>query len=127
MSCLDGFFPAPGKAFVRKIETEEKYAGGRVVIPVQARDKVARQQFVIVSVGDYERCKDPEECSRPHHRGFLHKHRLKVGDWVFCRNRSWVLTPDPLVYIVNQRDILGVFDECGSGAAGTDRVSAVAD
>jgi hypothetical protein len=108
---LAGFFPARGLAFIRHIQTAETYAGSPIVIPEQARDRVAKQQFVVTSVGDYERCDDPDECNRPHHRGLFHKHRLMVGDWVLARNRSWMLTPDPDVYVIRQADILGTFQE----------------
>ena len=111
MSCLDGFFPARGLVFIRKIETEETYAGSPIVIPDPARDKVAQCQFLVVSVGDYEWCDDPEDCPRIHHRGVMHKHRLCVGDWVLLRKRSWMASPDPDLYIARQVDVLGVFQE----------------
>lgn len=108
---LDGFYPARGLAFIKHVETEETYRGGTILIPDQARDKVAKQQFTVVAVGDYERCEDLEECKRPHHKGVFHRHHLMQGDWVICRNRSWLASPDPDVYIIRQVDILGVFRE----------------
>ena len=111
MTMLLGLKPARGRAFIRHIETAESYAGSPIVIPAQARDKVARQQFVVVSVGDYEFCEDSDECPRPHTKKGEHKHRLMQGDWVLCRNRAWSGTPDPDVYVINVNDILGVFRE----------------
>ena len=108
---LEGIFPPRGKAYIRHIETAEQYAGSQIVIPAQARDKISRDQFLIVSVGDYEHCQDPEECPRPHHKGFMHKHRLMQGDWVLVRHRSWMATPDPNVYVVRVDDVLGKFEE----------------
>lgn len=111
MNCLEGIHPARGLAFIRHIETAETYAGSSIIIPVQTRDNVAKQQFIVVSVGNYERCEDIEECNRPHTKAGEHKHRLEVGDWVVCRNRSWIASPDPDVYIIRVNDILGVFRE----------------
>lgn len=114
MSVLLGIKPARGRAFVRRIETAEAYSGGRVLIPIQAREKVSRQQFVIEALGDYEFCEADswEDCPLAGHtkRG-EHRHRLQCGDWVLLRNRSWDLTPDPHVFVVRQADILGVFKE----------------
>jgi co-chaperonin GroES (HSP10) len=110
-TCLVGIVPARGLAFVRHPATEETYCGGTIIIPETARDKVARQQMIVVSVGDYEFCEDVEECNRLHWKGFMHKHGLQIGDWVLCRNRSWSLTPDPDVYVIRVVDILGIFTE----------------
>lgn len=108
---LEGFYPARGRAFIRHIETQETYAGSRIIVPDQARDKIAKCQFEVVSVGDYERCEDPDECNRPHHKGVFHKHRLMQGDWILARNRSWMNTPDPHIYVIRVNDILGTFKE----------------
>ena len=111
MNVLDGFYPAAGKAFVRHIRTEERYANSSIIIPEPVRDKVARTQMIVVSVGDYERCPDPDECNRPHYKGVFHQHRLMEGSWVLAKNRSWLATPDPDIFVVNQSDILGTFIE----------------
>jgi co-chaperonin GroES (HSP10) len=108
---LEGIVPARGLVFIRHIETEDTYRGGSIIVPDQVKDKIARQQFTVVSVGDYERCEDPDECDRPHHKGWMHKHRLMTGDWVLARNRSWMQTPDDSVFVIRQSDILGVFRE----------------
>jgi co-chaperonin GroES (HSP10) len=111
---LLGFKPARGLAWLRKVETEETYRGGRLIIPDQARDKVAKQQFIVVALGDYEFCGADswEDCPLAHHtkRG-EHRHRLQVGDWVVARNRSWGDTLDPNVYDIRVEYILGVFQE----------------
>jgi hypothetical protein len=103
-------YPARGLAYIRHIATAETL-GGRIVIPEQVRDKMAKFQFLVVSVGNYEICKDPDECKRKHTKTGEHKHRLVEGDWIICRNRSWMLTPDPHVFCVKQSDILGKFKE----------------
>jgi co-chaperonin GroES (HSP10) len=114
VSALVGFKPARGLAWIKKVETEEAYRGGRILIPDTARDKVARQQFIVVAAGDYEFCEADswEDCPLARHtkRG-EHRHRLQVEDWVVCRNRAWGSTPDPDVYVVRVSDILGTFKE----------------
>ena len=113
---LAGFHPARGLAWLRHVETAEVYQSGRVIIPEPVRDKVARQQFEVVALGDYEFCEADswEDC--PLHMGAHtkrgeHRHRLQVGDWIVARNRSWDCTPDPDVYSVRVEYILGVFRE----------------
>lgn len=115
---LDGFTPARGLCFVRRIETEEAYAGSKIVIPQQARDKVSRDQFVIIEAGDWERCEDYEECEQYHMWDYkedeyiwLHPHDLVAGDWVLIRYRSLLASPDPGVHIVSYRDVLAKFLE----------------
>jgi hypothetical protein len=111
---LAGIHPARGRAFIRHVATAEVYPGGRVLIPVQARDKVAKMQFEIVALGNYEFCEADswEDCPLAHHtKRSEHRHRLNVGDWVLVRNRAWDATPDPHIYIVRQEHILGVFKE----------------
>lgn len=110
-SLLLGIKPARGLLYVRKIETEEVYRGGRVLIPQQAQDKIAKHQFEVVSVGDYARCPDVDECSRPHTKFGEHRHYLVVGSWILAKNRSWGHTVDPDIYVLRQDDVLGVFQE----------------
>jgi co-chaperonin GroES (HSP10) len=114
MSALVGFKPARGLAWIKKVVTEETYRGGRLIIPDQARDKVAKQQFSVVALGDYEFCgyDSWEECPLAHHtKRSEHRHRLQVEDWVVCRNRAWGSTPDPDVYVIRVSDVLGLFKE----------------
>jgi hypothetical protein len=110
MSNIDLGHPARGLAYIRHITTVENYANSPIVIPVQARNKLSKQQFIVVNVGKYERCED-EDCRRLHNKWNQHVHRLMMGDWVLVRNRSWSLTPDPDVYVVRQDAILGKFEE----------------
>jgi hypothetical protein len=108
--------PARGLAFIRHVTTEDRYQGGSIIIPEHIRDKVAKQQFNVIAVGEHERCED-EDCNRPHlHHGGWWKNLEHVcwaeaGDWVLCRNRSWAATPDPDIYVVRQSDILGKWVE----------------
>ena len=108
--------PARGLAFIKHIDTEERYRGGQIIIPDPVRDKVAKQQFNVIAVGAWEVCDDPEECRRPHsfHLGtdsYCHHCEVRMGDWVLCRNRSWSATPDPDIFVVKQSDILGKWVE----------------
>jgi hypothetical protein len=105
-----GVVPARGLALIRRIRTEDRYPGSRILLTDQSRDKVSACQFDIVAVGDYERCED-EDCLRSHNKKNEHVHRLKVGDWVLCRNRSWELTPEPDLYVCKQDSILGKFEQ----------------
>jgi hypothetical protein len=113
---IDLGVPAHGLCYIKHVDTVETYANSPVIIPVQARDRVAKCQFEVVAVGPDEICEDPEECERPHLVHFesdLHSHRggLAVGDWVLCRNRMWESTPDPAIFVVRQGDIIGRFVE----------------
>jgi co-chaperonin GroES (HSP10) len=107
---IDLGYPARGLTYIRHIKTAETYAGGRIVVPETARDKVAAQQFVIVAVGGYERCED-EDCERQHTVAGEHAHQLAAGDWVLVRNRSWLATPCPDTYVCRWDAILGKFVE----------------
>jgi co-chaperonin GroES (HSP10) len=108
---LLGVRPANGLVFIRHVRTEATYPGGKILIPDASRDKVARQQFEVVAVGGYETCKEPEECVRHHNKWNQHVHRLMCGDWVLVKNRAWLATPDPDVFVVRQDAILGKFVE----------------
>lgn len=133
--------PAPGLAFVRKIATQENYAGSAILIPEQARDKTAASQWEIVACGAPEPC-DDEDCERKHtflddaqrvallyprhpdaetpylrderpDLTFRHLCDIKPGDWVLCRKRSPSVTPDPDLFVIRQADVLGRFVERG--------------
>lgn len=110
---MDLGHPARGLAFIRHVTTEDRYQGGSIIIPEHIRDKVAKQQFDVVAVGEPDICED-EDCQRPHEISpeyDTHIRQVEAGDWVLCRNRSWAMTPDPDVYVVRQFDILGKWVE----------------
>ena len=108
---IDIGYPSRGLAYIKHIKTAETYAGSPIIIPEPARDKVSAQQFEVVAVGNYEICEDPDECRRHHTKRGEHVHRLEEGDWVLVRNRAWLSTPDPDVFVVRQDAILGKFVE----------------
>jgi hypothetical protein len=109
--------PTRGKAFIRHIETDERYNGSAIVITPKTRDAIAKCQFTVVAVGKFERCEDVEECERSRHlreraKGLAwHIHDVYEGDWVLVRNRAWDVTPDPGVFVVRTDDVLGKFVE----------------
>lgn len=105
-------YPAPGLAFIKHVETVETYANSPIIVTAATRDAISKTQFVVVSVGDYERCEaDPGDCLRHHDKRGRHPHRLVESDWVLVKNRSWSPTPDPEVFVCRQIDILGKFKE----------------
>jgi hypothetical protein len=108
---LIGVVPARGLCYIKHIVTEDRYPGSPIYITDKSRDKVASQQFEIVALGKYEICEEPEECVRHHNKWNQHVHRLMCGDWVLVRNRAWLATPDPDVFVVRQDAVLGKFVE----------------
>lgn len=118
--------PAPGLAFVRKIETQDRYAGGSILIPEQARDRVSASQWEIVACGAPEICTD-EDCERFHYDliaadpgekaveiRWHEPYNLQEGDWVLVRKRAPSVTPEPDLFVVKQSDVLGKFIECAT-------------
>lgn len=112
---MTSVMPARGKVLIKKPNTEETLPGGRIVIPEQARERYAANQFEIVEVGDDPFCDYPDDCSCETHR-FLSLRdvvhpldsRIIAGAWVIVRPRCLVDAGDGL-YLVNHNDILGVF------------------
>lgn len=124
--------PAPGLAFVRKIQTAETYGGSAIIVPEQARDKVSAEQWEIVSVGAPEPC-DDEDCARKHlyimsNGSWIyiapmsnvrfetekepekrHPCDLVPGEWVLVRKRAPVPSPEPDLWIIRQDDCIGRF------------------
>jgi hypothetical protein len=108
---LIGVVPARGLCYIRHITTEDRYPGSLIYITDKSRDAIAKQQFEVVALGKYEICEEPEECRRHHNKWNQHVHRLMCGDWVLVKNRAWLATPDPDVFVVRQDAILGKFVE----------------
>lgn len=111
LGLIDLGYPASGLAFIRHVETVERYANSPIIVTPKTRDHLTRCQFIVTAVGDYEYCADVEDCGRHHDKRGRHPHRLVEGDWVLVRNRSWSLTPDPDIYVIRQGYILGKFKE----------------
>lgn len=110
--------PARGLAFIRHIQTSENYANSPIVITPKTRYAIAKCQFIVVAVGGCEICED-EDCERYHYAistfsengPSMHPHSVEVGDWVLVRNRAWMASPDPGVFVCRVDDVLGKFVE----------------
>lgn len=117
--------PFRGNVLLRMVETEEHLAGGAIVIPVQARERLASHQAEVLAVGLPEVC-DDDDCERPHdfgewegipHWGTENVHpihpSIKPGAWVYVSPRSLVDAGDLIDrrYFVRADDVLGVFME----------------
>ena len=121
--------PARGMLLVRPVRTADTFAGGRIIVPDEAREKLAANQVEVVAVGAFAEC-DParsraeRKCEREHtfvsrsygDRGPLvrvHAHPIRVGAWLLVRPRSTIAGPDPerTEYFVHQDDVLGIFHD----------------
>jgi hypothetical protein len=120
IAVIDIGYPARGLAYIRRIAVAESYNGSKIILTAKSRDKIIAQQFEVVAVGNYEFCEvdADDECPRWHTKsGREHPHRLEIGDWILVKNRAWMLTPDPEVFVVKQDAILGVFETTGRMSA----------
>ena len=116
--------PARGLALVRKAETEETVAGGKIFLPEAVRDGMANYQVEVLALGGIDLCNDHDNCTRPHGDvAFLMRDRsekewwphlpdpnLVVGAWCVVRHRSFAPSDDPLgkTFFVRQADIEAV-------------------
>lgn len=107
--------PARGTVLLRKPQTEESLPGGSIIIPQEARERLAANQMQVVSIGEPEICAWPEDCSEFAHTFLSLKEvvhpidpRIIPGAWVIIRPRSLVELPDGQ-YLVRQSEVYGVF------------------
>ena len=103
--------PARGRLFVQAVDTEERLPGWLVILPLGVRERFAQNQRVVVSVGEGERCEDPD-CLRHHvlkaAGGATHAVEVNVGDWVVLRPRCFQETVEAGVWCCQQDDVLAV-------------------
>lgn len=96
---------------MRKVETQESYAGSKIVLPEAVREQIASQQVEIVKVGADPICEDTD-CERPHYRHFsldrLHVFHGKPGDWAVIAPRSLTESGEDGLYLVPQDDVLAI-------------------
>ena len=114
--------PARGLVLVRPIEAAETYAGGTIVVPENARQRLTIHQCECVVVGDHERCDDPDDCDRPHLNGEFHNCPVVSGDWLLVRPRSYLaVDAEHTHWLIRQRDVLAIFrgEEVGCVSAQT--------
>lgn len=106
---------------VRCVETAEQFAGGKIVLPAEVREKIAAQQVEILAVGRERTCDDPD-CERQHahqdvrpfyiNSQWEHTHPFhgKQGDWALIAPRSLTECGDESgqTFLVNQDDVLAI-------------------
>jgi hypothetical protein len=103
--------PGRGRCLVRKVETEETFAGSKIILPEAVRDTLSAQQVELVAVGQPSACKAWEDCERWHDRqGDTRTHPFhgKPGDWVVIARRSLVESGQPDCYLIPQDDVLAI-------------------
>jgi co-chaperonin GroES (HSP10) len=107
---------ARGHVLVRPVETDERYAGGHVIIPDSAREKLTALQVEIVDVGPDALCED-DECERPHDPGEdgrgrpvrFHPFAVPIGAWVLIAPYTQVpLDEEAKLWVVRQEDVVAV-------------------
>jgi co-chaperonin GroES (HSP10) len=119
--------PARGLLFVKKIDTQETFAGGRIVIPHASREQMSAHQMHVVAVGADERCEN-EDCTRPHeYEGATDEGarvhpadvRLTEGAWIYVQPRALVdaSVEGEDLYFVRHDNVLAVLRETDSAVA----------
>lgn len=131
--------PERGRLLVRPVDAAESFAGSRLVIPVEARERLTAHQVEVIAVGAFAEC-DParsraeRKCERAHERelcaicseyplGFgrgvccgagrrVHPHPIVAGAWLLVRPRSTLAGPLPerAEFFIHQDDVLGIFN-----------------
>lgn len=84
--------PAPGWCLVRLAATAETYAGSRIIIPDNVRERVARNQVEIAALPIHDARCDDADCPRPHPHPLPQP--LAVGDWAIASPRALIALPD---------------------------------
>lgn len=99
--------PSRGRLLVKRVETQETFAGGKIVIPDASREKLAAQQFEVALVGAPAFC-DDEDCERPHDEEHCHPTLVCPGDWILASPRSAVESDDPQAYLIAHDAVVAV-------------------
>ena len=101
--------PARGTVLVRKIETEDTYRGGKILLPETARENLTANQVEIVAVGFPATCED-EDCERPHdaNRGHPVLPGYRLPQWAILAPRSLVATHEDGLFIAAQDAVLAI-------------------
>jgi co-chaperonin GroES (HSP10) len=116
--------PARGLLLVKKIDTQETFAGGRIIIPVASREQMSGSQMHVVAVGESERCTN-DECERfhawtePEIKTHPYDARIEVGSWIYVQPRALVdaSVEGEELYFVRHDNVLAVLRETGSTVA----------
>ena len=105
-----------GLVLVRPVETSERYAGGHIIIPDSAREKLAALQVEIVDVGPDALCED-DDCERLHDHGEdgrgracrFHPFVVKIGAWALITAHSQVeVDAEAKLWCVRQDDVVAI-------------------
>ena len=102
--------PARGTVLVRKLETEDTYRGGKIVLPEKTRESLTANQVEIVAVGYNAPCEN-DECERPHidiEGTPFHWEEIGAGQWAVLAPRSLVATHEPGLFIARQDAVLAI-------------------
>ena len=86
--------PGPGWLLVEPVETEDTFAGGRIIMTAATLGDLTRTQATCLAVGTTTDC-DDDTCPRSHTtEGRHHVLDAAPGDWLLLRPRSLVPVPD---------------------------------
>ena len=104
--------PARGNLLVREIRAADTFAGGRVLVPDTAKERLTSWQAEVIAVGAPAAC-DTRRCDRAHvFEGALRVHpcELAPNDWVLTAPRAYVETDEPerRERVMAQDDVLAV-------------------
>ena len=105
-----------GLCLVRPVATEEKFAGGHIIMPESARERLTALQVEVVDVGPDVLCED-DDCERPHDHGEdgrgrpcrFHPFSVKTGAWALIAAHSQVeVDGEANLWAVRQEDVVAV-------------------
>jgi co-chaperonin GroES (HSP10) len=101
--------PARGLVLLKPVETEERFAGSRIVLLDSTRERWTGQQAEVVAVGKRQRCVS-EDCERHHDvqtgEGLYHPMPVEPGNWVLVEPRQYVELEDQR-WVVPADSIIG--------------------
>lgn len=106
--------PSRGRLLVRRVETDERFAGSLLIMPQTVREGLAANQVQIVAAGPSGYCTN-KRCERPHvGDGDDRQHPadplLTVDAWALVRHRSLIEASDTdRLYFVEQDHVEAVF------------------
>ena len=113
--------PTRGKLFVKHIQTADRLPGSLVILTSETLAQWTTCQMEVVALGDLAFCTDTD-CERQHVWEFKARYRsaelgtskcvhacpVKLGDWVFIRNRSLLETDVDGITCCHQDDVLAI-------------------
>lgn len=94
--------PRPGWVLIEKVETEERFAGSAIIVPVVARDRFARWQYAVLAQGGPILPDPTRPPKRPGTRTVV-----QPGDWVLTPPRK-AMEIDRDLWLVQEPDLWAV-------------------